>query len=86
MKPCTSCQASRETNGLWNIFDPACLFCGARLIRKIGRLQLNATESTARKRAVLVDWLALGHSEIEIRRLAKSEEMALAPVPLKGKG
>ena len=78
--PCTSCQASRETNGLWHTFDPACQFCGARLIQKIGRLQLNASESTARKRAVLVDWMALGHSEIEIRRLAKGTELALAPL------
>ena len=77
--PCTSCQASRETNGLWHTFDPACAFCGARLIQKIGRLQLSATESTARKRAVLADWMALGHSELQIRALAKLKELALAP-------
>ena len=78
--PCTSCQASRETQGLWNMHDPACLWCGARLIQKIGRLQLSASESTARKRAVLADWTAYGHSEIEVRRLAKGTELALAPL------
>ena len=78
--PCKSCQASRETNGLWNTFDPSCLFCGARLIQKIGRLQLSVTESTARKRAVLADWLALGHSELHIRALAKIKDLALEPV------
>ena len=77
---CTSCQASRETNGLWNTFDPACLHCGARLIQKIGRLQLGVTESTARKRAALATWLALGHSEARICELVKSQELALAPV------
>lgn len=82
---CTSCQASRETNGLWNTFDPACLHCGARLIQKIGRLQLGVTESTARKRAVLATWMALGHSEAQIRELAKCKELALAPVEGKRK-
>ena len=77
---CKSCQASRETNGLWHTFDPACAFCGARLIQKIGRLQLSAKESTDRKRAVLADWLALGHSELQIRALAKLKELALEPV------
>ena len=82
---CTSCQASRETSGLWKIFDPACSHCGARLIQKIGRLQLGATESTARKRAALVTWLELGHSESVIRGLAKAGELALAPVEARRK-
>ena len=65
--------------------DPACLWCGARLIQKIGRLQLSASESTARKRAVLADWTAYGHSEIQIRRLVKAKELALAPLEVKPK-
>ena len=66
--------------------DPACLWCMARLIQKIGKLRTPTTEQmTARRRVVLADAMALGHSEIEIRRLAKGTELALEPVPEKAK-
>ena len=68
---CKTCTASRETQGLWRMFDPACIFCGARLVQKIGRLQIGRTEATARRKQALADWMALGHSEKEIRALVK---------------
>lgn len=69
--PCQDCTASRLTNGLWVTFDPRCLYCGARLIQRIGKLPIPQDKATARRKQVLADWCALGHAESEIRALAK---------------
>lgn len=53
------------------MYDPACLWCGARLIRKLGAMSRPRAEITARRTNVLADWMALGHEEAELRRLAK---------------
>ncbi len=58
------------------MFNPACLHCGARLIQRLGKLPRPKDEITARRRQVLSDWMAQGHSESDLRRLAKG------PVPL----
>jgi hypothetical protein len=76
---CTDCQAARETMGLWRMYNPACLWCGARLIQKIGRLSIPQSEATARRKVVLADWIKQGHSEQELRDLAKGP-MAFEPV------
>lgn len=76
---CTDCQAARETTGLWRMYNPACLWCGARLIQMIGRLPIAQREATARRKAVLADWVKQGHSEQEIRDLVKGP-MAVEPV------
>ena len=55
---------------------PTCLWCGARLLKTIGRMQITADQSVARRRKVLADWVAHGHSEQDLRRLAKG------PTPL----
>lgn len=83
---CTSCQAARETQGLWPQFDRLkCQFCAARLIQQIGKLPIGNDVITARRRAVLASAVAFGHSETEIRRLAKLTELALEPVLEKAK-
>lgn len=58
---------------------PTCLPCGARLIQSIQRLPIPREAKIDRCRKVLADWMAHGHSEAEIRRLAKLEAMPLAP-------
>lgn len=65
---------------MWRYFDPSCLWCGARLIQQIGRLELTKEVMTLRRRAVLADWMALGHSEQELRALAKGKTMPVAPI------
>ena len=52
-------------------FDPACLFCGARIIQMIGTHPIAASVCATRRRAQLAVWVSYGHSETEIRRLAK---------------
>lgn len=79
---CECCDASRETSGLWPHFTPACLWCGARLIQRIGRMPIPAIAARPRQRAVLDDWVAYGHADAELRRLAKLDELPLAPVEL----
>lgn len=83
---CTSCQAARETQGLWPHFDSLkCQFCAARLIQQIGKLPVGNDAITARRRVVLADAVAFGRSETEIRRLAKGTELALEPLEVKRK-
>ena len=58
---------------------PTCIQCGARLIQKLQRLyQLTAEQRRDRCRQALADWVAQGHSEKELRALAKSTAWAVA--------
>jgi hypothetical protein len=75
---CECCDRTRVgPDHAW--FDPLCLHCGARLIWKIQRKQITRDERVSRCRAVLQDWMKYGHSEAEIRRLVKLDEMPVAP-------
>ena len=60
---------------MWDQHDPLCLYCGARLIQRIGRYRIPVSESVERRRTVLADWMAYGHDEAQLRQLAKG------PVP-----
>lgn len=77
---CTDCKAATITQGCWRQFNsPACVFCTARLIQQIGKLRTpTSAEIAARRLAVLADAVAWGHSEAEIRKLAKGP-LAYAP-------
>ena len=77
---CTDCEAARETRGQWNRFDPACLWCGARLIQQIkGLTGRPSAERSARCKVVLTDWAAHGHAESALRELVSSGSMPLEP-------
>lgn len=76
---CECCQAARDTTGLWRYFSLQCVWCGARLIQRIGRLQRTQAELTQRRKAVLADWMAYGHAESEIRELVRGP-MAVEPI------
>lgn len=79
MRACDECSRARVGPD-WRRFDPACIWCGARLIQRIKARPGAREELTRRMRAVLADWVALGHSEAEIRRLVAG------PVPLQPTG
>lgn len=71
MRACECCAYARESPG-YAYYCPACLWCGSRLIWAIGnRPGLPVSVVQARRRQVLADWLARGHSEPQIRELAK---------------
>lgn len=67
---CNNCKTAQEFRN-HSMFDPACIFCGARLIQRIGKLPIAQSEAVLRRRAVLKDWVDWGHSEAKIRQLAK---------------
>lgn len=51
---------------------PTCPYCGARLIQKLQRMyQLTAEQRRDRCREALQQWLAMGHDEAQLRKLAK---------------
>ena len=76
---CHDCECARESKGAYRLYTPACLWCGARLIQSIQKRPRPASEIAARCRQVLNDWVAYGHSETQIRALAKAAAMPLAP-------
>lgn len=78
---CECCNDARHWPGTRSArqYSPACLWCGARLIKALGRLPRPREEITSRRRSVLADWIAHGHSEAEIRALVRADALPLAP-------
>lgn len=79
MKPCDECAAARETQGLWQRYDPACLWCGARLVQAIGRCGVSSDRVKQRRLRVIADWAAHGHDRESLRTHARSSAMPLQP-------
>lgn len=67
---CTDC-TRHATHPSWRQCDPACLECGGRYLRLIQQLRIPADDKRERLRAALKVWTDLGHSEMDLRRLAK---------------
>ena len=65
---------------MYAVHCPSCVYCGARLIWRIQRFQIPRQEKIDRCRRALKVWTDYGHSETEIRRLAKLPEIPLAPI------
>ena len=77
---CTDCYRTR-IGPLWRDHCPTCLWCGARYIQRIGReLTIPKDERGRMRTKALADWVAFGHSEAELRALAKSSEVPLQPI------
>jgi hypothetical protein len=68
---CEECQSVSE-GPLWNRYDPSCIYCGARLLRKLGTLSIPKDQIQKRRTKVLTDWVKQGHNESQIRSLVKS--------------
>lgn len=75
---CQDCAITRE-NPLWALFNPACLHCGARLIRRIGKLPIAQSQARERRTKVLQDWMKHGHDEQAIRELVKAPGVPIQP-------
>ena len=84
---CWDCRAATEAPN-WRMFDSLkCVFCAARLIQTLGRLNMRQGETpeqhrdriSARRKVVLADSVAAGLSEALIRDLVKGK-MAVEPV------
>ena len=54
-------------------FNLGCIYCGARLIQRIGLLPISQTECRERRQSVLKDWVEYGHSETQIRTLVSGQ-------------
>jgi hypothetical protein len=76
---CACCQNARISPG-YAVHCPTCAYCGARLIQNIQCLPINRESKVARCRQVLSDWIKHGHSEAEIRRMAKLDAAPLEPM------
>lgn len=75
---CLRCDLTRE-NPNHPLHCPKCLYCGARVIWRVQRLRIAKEDVIERCRQALADWMERGHSEDELRRLAKQPEMPLEP-------
>lgn len=74
-KPCQCCHRT-SLGPQYRFHCPTCLWCGARLIQRIQALPVSPEDKRSRCRQVLADWMAHGHSEAQLRALAKG------PLPL----
>lgn len=85
---CTQCKAisiHQCDPAKRSMFNPACLWCGARQIQYIQRVLVIGRDAKAKEcRGVLERWMELGHSETELRNLAKQGAWAVAPVNTRG--
>lgn len=70
---CDCCSAAMVAPD-YRRYDPLCLWCGARLIRRLGRWNMSKEKLVSRRQKVLADWISYGHDELELRRLAKQPE------------
>lgn len=77
-QPCQPCQASSATP-IYARHSLGCVYCGARSIQRIQRFQIPQEQKVARCRSALAAWVAQGHAEAEIRRLAKGLDLACEP-------
>ena len=76
---CNCCTADRECAGHYNAHCPKCLWCGGRYLRRLGALPVIRSAVRQWQRKALADWMAQGHSEAELRELAKAPE-SLEPI------
>ena len=85
---CSQCQAISKHQcdpAKRSMFNPACLWCGARQIQYTQRVLLIGRDAKVQRcQEILARWLELGHSEEEIRRLAKQGAWAVEPANRKG--
>lgn len=85
---CTQCQAISKHQcdpAKRSMFNPACLWCSARSIQFIQRMLVIGRDAKVQRcREALDSWKELGHSEAEIRRLAKLAAWAVEPASRKG--
>ena len=79
---CECCSRARQCP-MYGVFTPACLWCGARLFRRLGDLEpvVGARAVRQRRVTVLDDWERHGHSRTELRTLALGPDVPLAPLP-----
>jgi len=85
--PCGCCDAARDWPGTTaaSQYVENCPWCGARYIQRIPKFGMidgrpvTQAEAIAWRRRVLAVWVKWGHPEEELRRLAKGDELPLAP-------
>ena len=61
------------------MFNPACLYCGVRLLIRLGKRNIGVTECRERRQAMLKVWTDWGHDEQHIRTLFR-KGIGLEPV------
>lgn len=74
---CPECKIARSF-GMYRMYNPACIWCGARLIQNLARLPIAVSQCSDRRTKVLQDWLTFGHDEKEIRALVAGP-LAIGP-------
>ena len=75
---CSDCTKARSYSQHAQ-FNPACLFCGVRMIQHLGTMTMSNADRTRRRRAMLEVWVNQGHSEEVIRSMVPGP-LCLGPV------
>lgn len=76
-RECPCCRIARQFSD-YRMFNPACIYCGARMIQTLGKLRIPASQCSARRTAALHAWMEYGHDEQQIRSMVKGP-LAIGP-------
>ncbi len=85
---CECCTTARACDGYYRVFDPACLWCGARyfqLLRSWPAIKVASRAETKEERqawrsTVLATWKAQGHDMAKVLALAAAKDCPLKPI------
>lgn len=79
---CEDCRRATAGPG-WRLYDPACLWCGARLIQSIQNLKgrVSPVRIEQRVKHVLLGWTHYGHNSQELLAMANEPNLPLQPWP-----
>lgn len=82
---CEECARAVENPERTLFNNLACVHCAARLIQRLATLPISKEECSARRTAALVQSVAHGLDEQEIRDLVKAGALAIQPKPAPAK-
>lgn len=76
---CEDCAGARASPEHHRRYDPRCLWCGARYVQQLRRLELPKKELDAWRVRVMDDWEKFGHDRMRLRELAMAKALPVEP-------
>jgi hypothetical protein len=80
---CEECARARANPDHHRVYDPACLWCGARYVKQLRQYYPGKTDLAEKRKAAMDVWERNGHDRVQLRELATAAALPLEP---RGKG
>lgn len=80
---CAECDAARETDGWYSLFNPLCVWCGARLVQRLQGMKQRIGDRAmlARQKDVRKVWAGYGVDPVQLSDLAGGQALPIQPKP-----